>query len=83
MLDHVFHANIIAYCQQNRYVRLGIYTDLLFAFDKILNTEAAAHRCSVRCFIRSSHWQMFCKKGALKNFATFRRKLLCWSLFLI
>ena len=28
MLDHVFHSNIIAYFQQNRYVRLGIYTDL-------------------------------------------------------
>ena len=28
MLDHVFHTNIIAYCQQNRYVRLAIYTDL-------------------------------------------------------
>ena len=27
MLDHVFHANI-AYCQQNRYVLLAIYTDL-------------------------------------------------------
>ena len=28
MLDHVFHANIIAYCQQDRYVRLAIDTDL-------------------------------------------------------
>ena len=28
MLDHVFHTNIIAYCQQNRYVRLAIYTDI-------------------------------------------------------
>ena len=27
-LDHVFHTNIIAYCQQNRYVRLAICTDL-------------------------------------------------------
>ena len=27
MLDHVFHTNIIAYCQQNWYVRLAIYTD--------------------------------------------------------
>ena len=27
-LDHLFHINIIAYCQQNRYVRLAIYTDL-------------------------------------------------------
>ena len=28
MLDHVFHNNIIAYSQQNWYVRLAIYTDL-------------------------------------------------------
>ena len=27
-LDHIFHANIIAYCQQNQYVRLAIYTGL-------------------------------------------------------
>ena len=27
-LDHVFHDSIIAYCQQNRYLRLAIYTDL-------------------------------------------------------
>ena len=27
MLDHVFHTNIIAYRQQNWYVRLAIYTD--------------------------------------------------------
>ena len=28
-LDHVFHTNIIAYCQQNQYVRFAIYTDPL------------------------------------------------------
>ena len=27
-LDHVFHTDITAYCQQNCYVRLAIYTDL-------------------------------------------------------
>ena len=27
-LDHVSHTTIIAYCQQNRYVRLARYTDL-------------------------------------------------------
>ena len=27
-LDHVFHTNIIAYCQQNQYIRLAIYTGL-------------------------------------------------------
>ena len=25
--------------------------------------------------------EVFCKKGVLKNFAIFRRKHLCWSLF--
>ena len=29
MLANVFHTNIIAYCQQNQYVRLAIYTDLI------------------------------------------------------
>ena len=28
-LDHFFYTNVIAYCQQNWYVRLAIYTDLL------------------------------------------------------
>ena len=27
-LGHVFHTNIIAYCQQNRYVQLAVYIDL-------------------------------------------------------
>ena len=27
-LDHVFHTNIIAYCQENQYVRLTICIDL-------------------------------------------------------
>ena len=26
--DHVFHTNIIAFCQQNWYVQSAIYTDL-------------------------------------------------------
>ena len=30
---------------------------------------------------RSSHPEVFCKKGALKNFAKFKRKHLCQSLF--
>ena len=30
--DHVFHINIIAYLQQNRYVRLAIYTGLFTFF---------------------------------------------------
>ena len=33
--------------------------------------------------IRSSRSQMFSKIGALKKFAIFTRKRLCWSLFLI
>ena len=28
MLDYIFHANFIAYFQQNWYVRLAIYADL-------------------------------------------------------
>ena len=28
MLDHIFHTNIVAYCQQNRYTPLAVYTDL-------------------------------------------------------
>ena len=32
---------------------------------------------------RSGRLQMQFKIGALKNFATFTRKYLCWSLFLI
>ena len=35
-LDHVFHTNIIAFCQQNRYVRLAIYTDL-FTLRQMVN----------------------------------------------
>ena len=31
----------------------------------------------------SSRWQMFFKIGALKNFAIFTGKHLCWTLFLI
>ena len=33
--------------------------------------------------LRSSGWQMFFKIDALKNFAIFTEKHLCWSLFLI
>ena len=31
---------------------------------------------------RSSHPEVFCKKGVVKNFAKFTGKHLCWSLFL-
>ena len=31
-LDHVFHTKLVAYCQQNRYVRLAIYTELFALF---------------------------------------------------
>ena len=37
-----------------------------------------------RCFpVRSSYWRCSVKKGALKTFANFAGKRLCWSLFLI
>ena len=36
-LDHVFYTNIIAYCQQNRYVRLAIYTDIFTLNGVVLN----------------------------------------------
>ena len=29
VVDHIFHTNVIAYCQQNWYVALAIYTDLV------------------------------------------------------
>ena len=37
----------------------------------------------LKSIIRSSRSQMFIKIGALKNFANFTGKHLCWSLFLI
>ena len=33
--------------------------------------------------VRNSHWRRSVKKGILKNFANFAKKLLCWSLFFI
>ena len=33
-LDYVFHTNIIAYCQQSRYVRFAIYTNLFILSEK-------------------------------------------------
>ena len=38
-LDHVFRTNIIAYCQQNRYVRLAIYTDLFTLIGRFENVD--------------------------------------------
>ena len=32
---------------------------------------------------RSSHWRYSMKKAVLKNFAVFKGKHLCWSLFLL
>ena len=37
--------------------------------------------CCIRIWNRSSHPEVFCKKGALRNFAEFTRKYLCQSLF--
>ena len=39
----MFHTNIIAYCQQNRYVRLAIYTDL-FTLIFIINALEMTHK---------------------------------------
>ena len=39
MLGHIFHTNIIAYCQQNRYVRLAIYTDLFTLISNLAATQ--------------------------------------------
>ena len=35
----VFRTNIIAYCQQNRYVRLAIYTDLFTLIGRFENVD--------------------------------------------
>ena len=36
--DHVFYTNIIAYCQQNRYVQAAIYIDLfILSKKKVIN----------------------------------------------
>ena len=32
--------------------------------------------------VRSNHWEVFCKKGVLRNFAKFTGKHLCQSVFL-
>ena len=37
MLNHVFHANIIAYCQQNRCVWFAIYINLFTLRVAVLN----------------------------------------------
>ena len=46
----------------------GIFWTLLHIY-----AEAVVHGCSVK--------KLFCKKGALKNFAKFIGKHLCWSVF--
>ena len=47
-------------------------------FDMALNT---CLYFSVFLLSRSSHAEVFCKKGVLKNFANFTVKHLCWRLF--
>ena len=42
MVDHVFVSNIIAYSQQNRYVRLAIYTDIFTLNGVVLNVIFAS-----------------------------------------
>ena len=66
-LDHVFHINIIAYCRQNRHVRLAIYTDLLtlnklfFIFgciwlNKIVTFKSIHQRCSTATLLKKRLW---------------------------
>ena len=50
MLNHVFHANIIAYCQQNQHVQFAIYTDLFTL------------RCYILTLINSMHFECFHNK---------------------
>ena len=47
-LDHVFHTNIIAYCQQNGYIRLAIYTDLFTLRKKIESYERFSTKKATR-----------------------------------
>ena len=54
-----------------------------------LNLVVIAHSCIGFFFeLLWKHWKkqplkLFCKKGVLRNFASFTEKRFCWSLFLI
>ena len=51
--------------------------------DEEFASENVSYKTFHRITIRISRSQMFFKIGILKNFANFKRKHLCWSLFLI
>ena len=62
-----------------------VYIFFLLFLSLKKNTEAAAHRCSVGVLKNQKQTlaDMFFEIGVLKNFAIFKGKHLCWSLFLI
>ena len=62
-----------------------VYIFFLLFLSLKKNTEAAAHRCSVGALKNQKQTlaDMFFEIGVLKNFAIFKGKHLCWSLFLI
>ena len=53
---------------------------LLKLFQVLLNTGSTGIEWNIR-LNRSSHPEVFCKKGALKNFSKFTEKHLCQILF--
>ena len=57
-LDHLFHTNIIAYCQQNRYARRAIYTDLFTLRQMVKNYffEWTFLKTNCRFFMCSPHF---------------------------
>ena len=68
-LDHVFHTNIIAYCQQNRYVRLAIYTDLFTLRKKIESYERFSTKKATRDLVEVKviNWKFYGQVRLFKN----------------
>ena len=72
----------------NRFIIPGNYQCIIEAkkfYNKTINSTLSSDIPMPGMYIlyRSSRLQMFFEKGALKNFASFTKKHLCWSLFLI
>ena len=72
----------------NRFIIPGNYQCIIEAknfYKKTINSTLSCDIPMPGMYIlyRSSSLQMFFEKGALKNFAGFTEKHLCWSLFLI
>ena len=55
-------------------VKKSLHLKPITFFPKVSNM----HRCS---WLRSSRWEVFCKKGVIRNFTKFIGKHLCQSLF--